>query len=306
MEISRLEALIYSFDGHAVAAFRVDAEQRAHDGGASFGGFHFVGNLGEEAADADVAVHADDGVDGAGHAEVGEVAGTFWKGAFVGGGYVGMGAGNDGGAAIEVPGEGFFFFVGFGVEIDDDEGLGVFAGGVGEDLVGFCEGAVDVVQFAAALEVYNEPFEAAGSAACSGGGRQAGGALPFYVRDAPAGQAAGVVGGSQQCGLGFEHIGGFLALPYVVAACDDIDTIGAHCIYFFLADAKAFEGILAIRDDEVGFGLFYQRGQKREKRPEAGRSHDIADHEDICGTRTHRAYSTMRVSLMMVTLILPG
>jgi len=156
-----LKALVHPLDAHTTPALRIDAEQRAHDGGAPLGGLHLVGDLGEEAADANVAVHADDGVDGAGHAKVGEVAGSFWKRALVGGGHVGMGARDDGGAAIEVPGKGFFFFVGFGVEVDNDEGAGVFASSIGEDLVGFCEGAVDVVQFAAALEVDDKPFEAA-------------------------------------------------------------------------------------------------------------------------------------------------
>jgi hypothetical protein len=93
--------------GAAGGSFAVD------EGGAhlwiALGGFELAGHAGEEAGEDELFFYADDGVVGAGHADVGLVGGSVGKDALVGGGDVGVGAEESGNAAVEIPAEGYFF-----------------------------------------------------------------------------------------------------------------------------------------------------------------------------------------------------
>ena len=112
------------------------------------GAVHLAGIGGEVKADGEMAAHlldgqlgldAENGADGAGHAEIGDVGGPVFEELFVGGLDVGMGAEDGGDAAVEGIGEAFLLAGGLGVEIDE----GDFGKPLGEDGVGGVEGIVE-------------------------------------------------------------------------------------------------------------------------------------------------------------------
>lgn len=119
--------------------------------GITLGGLEFTWHSGEEAGKDKLFFDADDGVVGAGHADVGLVGGAVGQDAFVGGRDVGVGAEQGGDAAVEIPAQGNFFAGGFAVKVEQDDLCGDFA----EEFVSFAEGVVAAGHEDAALEVHD-------------------------------------------------------------------------------------------------------------------------------------------------------
>src|SRR3984957_8041798 len=86
----------------------------------ALGGLELAGHAGEEAGEDQLFFYADDGVVGAGHADVGLVGGAVGEDALVGGGDVGVGAEQRGDAAVEIPAESDFFAGGFTMQVEED------------------------------------------------------------------------------------------------------------------------------------------------------------------------------------------
>ena len=78
-------------DGGGVAGGAVAGDEGCADLGVAFGGFELAGHAGEEAFEDEFGFDADDGVVGAGHADVGLEGGAVGEDAFVGGGGCGCG-----------------------------------------------------------------------------------------------------------------------------------------------------------------------------------------------------------------------
>src|SRR5207245_2234531 len=72
-------------DVGGAARLGIDRDDHAVQRGGSLGRLEADGHLGEEALQDQILVHADDGVDGARHAEVGDVGGAAGQNALVGG-----------------------------------------------------------------------------------------------------------------------------------------------------------------------------------------------------------------------------
>ena len=125
------------FAGHGVAA-----DQSCAHFGVAGGGFELAGHAGEEFGEDELFFDADDGVEGAGHADVRLVGGAVVEEALVGRGDVGVGAEDCRDAAVEIPAESSFFAGGFGVEVEEDDFCVGVVVDLGEELVGFAEGVV--------------------------------------------------------------------------------------------------------------------------------------------------------------------
>src|SRR5215472_767837 len=106
-------------DGIGAAGGSVAADESGGQLWVTFGGFELAGHSGEEAVEDEFGFDADDGVVGAGHADVGDVGCALRKDTGVGGGDVCVGSEDGGDTAVEVPAEGDFFAGGFGVDVED-------------------------------------------------------------------------------------------------------------------------------------------------------------------------------------------
>ena len=243
------------------------------EGGGDFrvaaGGLVLAGQAGEELVEAELDLDADDGIVGAGHADVGLEGGALGEDAVVGGGDVGVGAEDGGDAAIEIPAEGLLFARGLGVEIDEDD----LGGDFGEELVGFAEGVVAGGHEDAALEVEDGVLGAVIEGALVAAEAYGGGGVVAGTEQA----AGALVRGGEDAHV----VEDFALIPDVVAGGDDV---GAE-IEEFLGergrDAEAAGRIFTVDDEEVDGVGSKQVGQVGLDDAAAGGAEDIADEENI-------------------------
>ena len=156
--------------------------------------------------------------------------------AVVGGGAVGMRAGDAGDAAIEEVGEALFFAGGFGVEVDED-GVGALLEFAGCDLgVDGAEGAVEFGHEDAAERIDDE---------------HVGAVAGFVEAGATSGRALGEVERADELRLALDEDEGVLLIEGVIA---ERDAVGARVEQFFgdgFGDAEPAGGVLAVHDDEI-------------------------------------------------------
>ncbi len=256
-------------DAVGAACSAVAADDGGGHFGIAFGGLELARHSGKEAVEDEFGFDADDGVVGAGHADVGLEGGASGEDASVGGGNVGVGSEDGGDAAVEVPAESDFFAGGFGVDVeDDDPGLDGL-----EDFVGLAEGVVAGGHEDTALKVDDSVGLAGGE---------------FAFVDAEARSADGIVGGAEDASAAVVRVGGdghvledLFFVPDVVSGGDDM---GAHVEDFFSdggCEAEASGGVFSVDDEEFDGVGFEDVREMFAYDVAAGGAKDIADKENV-------------------------
>ena len=190
------------------------------------------------------AVHADDTVVRASHADIGDVGGAVGKNVFVGSGDVGVRPDDCSDASIEVYAEGNLFACGFGVHVDEHERDVCWK--YFEYGIGFFEGIVDGWEEDAALQIENGEFYAAiGSADVKTGTR-------IFFGEIVRAEKARFMG---------HEVHDFLAIPAVIAAGDDGDALLKQFFSDAGSDAETGSGVFAIGDDKIDGALLDEVGE---------------------------------------------
>ncbi len=256
-------------DGVSAAGCSVAADEGGGHFGVTFGGLELARHSGEEAVEDKVGFDADDGVVGAGHADIGDVGCALREDAGVGGGDVGVGAEDGSDASVKIPAESDLFAGGFGMDVEDDE----FGLECVEDLVGFAERVVAGRHEDAALKV----DDGVGLAS-----------REFSFVDAESGSADGVVGGTEDAPATLVGVGGdghvfedLFFVPDMVAGGDDV---GAHVEDFFGdggCEAEASGGVFAVDDKEFNGVGFEDVRQMFAYDVAAGGAKNVADKKNV-------------------------
>jgi hypothetical protein len=212
---------------HRHAAQRRRAERRLEAAGRDVAG---------EAAQRLLLRHADHRIVVAGHADVGDEAGAAGKNARVGGGDMGVGAGDEADAAVDVIAEGLLLARRLGVEVDDRRVAARAERAEGELLVDALEGVVERVHEHPPQQIDHQRLSA-------GRGLDHGDAAPR--------RALGVVGRAQQPRLAVDEDERFALVEGVVAERDRVDAGGEERVADRLGDAEAAGGVLGVGDDQI-------------------------------------------------------
>jgi hypothetical protein len=258
-----------ALDAMGAAGSSVAGDKGCAHLGIALRGLEFSGHSSEKAGQDKLFFNADDGVVGAGHADIGLVSRTSREDALISRGDMGMGAEQRCDAAVKVPAEGYFFAGGFAVEVEQDDLGGDFA----EEFVGLAEGVVAAGHEDAALKVHD---------------RVALAVAEFALVEAEAWCADGVVGGAYDAAAARVRVGrdghvfeDLAFVPDVVAGSDDV---GAE-VEEFLGDgggnAEASGSVFAVDDEEIDDVGFDDVGQVFADDVAAGGAEDVADKKDI-------------------------
>jgi hypothetical protein len=98
-------------------------------------------------------------------------------------------------------------------------------------------------------------------------------------------------------------------LPDVIPARDHHRTGVEQCRNALMRQSEALCRILTVDDNEIGRNALRDTLEVREHRPGPRLSNDITEEQDsnrFAHVSHYRAYSTIRVSRIIVTLIRPG
>ena len=223
-----------------------------------------LGHAGEELADDDLGLDADDRFGGAGHPQVGDVGGAPGEDALVGGLDVGVGADDRAHPTVEKPAEGDLFAGRLGVDVDDPHaGLA----GDGLDLgQGGPERAVEIVHEHPAGDVEHGDLRAA--------------ARGDHDRTV-AGGARRVVEGPQQAALLGDVAEDVFLVPDVVSGGDDVDAEAQQVLRGVGGDAETAGGVLAVGDGQVDVVRLLHLAQKERERLAPRLADDVADEQDL-------------------------
>ncbi len=250
-------------------------------------------HLGELPGDGDIGLGTDDTIGRTAQTEVCDVPALLGEDPLIGGLHMGVGPYQGRDLPIEVEAQGLLLFGILRMEVNQDERglLAQFLHMLHPDP----ERAVDGRHLHASLQVEDSHL----------------GPLDVHHHRPMPRSLGRIVGRTQEALLAIEVATQVILLPDVVPTGDDIDSKGKELFHKGGRKAKAIGSILAIDDDHIGTIVLDQRAKSHKKRPASGLSADIPEQQGykrfrIRHSTTYLAYSTTRISRMMVTLILPG
>ncbi len=268
--MSRLEAKAEAFDGAGAEAaggvtrgFVGGFDQHGVHLDVAFGDFKACWQAIEKFFDDALAIHADHAAMRPGHAYIGDVRGALGQHMLIGGGHVRMRSDHRRGSSIQIPTHGDFLAGGFRMHVDEDE---VYVRRKpGELAVGLAEWVIDSRQKGAALKIQHRVLNAVFGGAA----------------EKPAAWAAiRKIRGAQQARLVGQVIHDFAAVPAVIAAGEDVDSVVEKFVGQARGDAESGSGIFAIGDDQIDFFLGHDVGETVANDLASWRANDVTDEEN--------------------------
>lgn len=258
-----IQAEIEVFDGSGAASGLVRIDEHGVHLHVTFGNHEPCRKCVKEALQHSFFFHANHGIVGAGHADVGDKSSASRKDVRIGGCHVSVRPKHGGNLSVQIPAHGLFFRRGLSMHVNDDDLY--LRGNLGELFVGFAKGIIERSHEGAALQIEHSVANA----------------IFGEADEQPAArQTIGEIGRPQEPRLVREKFDNLPAIPDVIAAGDHLDARREQVLHDARRNAESGRRIFAVGDAQIDLPLGQDIPKAIVDDLASGRADDISDKKD--------------------------